>query len=167
MDEEVWAEIKHFPGYLISNYGRVWNKKRERVMSTSLNNFGHVKISLFDEYGVRRTFFVARFVGEAFVEVPERRCNRIMLKDGDFANVVSDNVEWRPKWFIWRYYQQLKTPQHAYFQNLPVVNMRQRKEYDSVVDAGISNGEMFEDIWRSCSTGDRIYPSRSIYKVLN
>lgn len=165
-EQEVWSEMRRFPGYLISNLGRVWNKKRERVMSPSLNNYGHLKISLYDAYGIRRTFFVATLVGEAFVKAPDRRCTHIMIKDGDQTNVAAWNLTWRPKGFVWRYYHQLRTPQHVYYQNLPVVDMTHAKEYDSVIEAGIVNGQMFEDIWRSTSTGDAIYPYHSVYRVI-
>lgn len=166
MDEEVWAEILGFPGYLVSNYGHIFNKRRERMMSTSLNNHGYVKISLYGEDGERHTQLVAPMVGEAFVERPDRRCRNIMALDGDLSNVVAWNLVWRPSGFVWRYYHQLRTPQPGYFQNLPVVDMTRAKQYDSIIEAGMVNGQMFEDIWRSTYSGDAIFPYHSVYRVI-
>lgn len=166
-EQEVWSEMRRFPGYLISNLGRVWNKKRERVMSPSLNNYGHLKISLYDAYGIRRTFFVATLVGEAFVEAPDRRCNRIMILNGVLASVSYWNLAWRPKWFVWQYYRQLRTSQHIFYKNLPVRDLTHAKEYESIIKAGMDQGLLYDDIWRSTSTGDVIYPNHSVFRVIN
>lgn len=167
MAEEQWADIRDFPDYEISNWGHVLNKRRQRLLSTSLNNHGHVKISLYAPNGYRYTVFVAKLVGEAFVEAPDRRCNRIMILNGVLASVSYWNLAWRPKWFVWQYYRQLRTSQHIFYKNLPVRDLTHAKEYESIIKAGMDQGLLYDDIWRSTSTGDVIYPNHSVFRVIN
>lgn len=166
MEEEVWAEISNFSGYAVSNYGRIFNKRRQRVMATSLNNHGYVKISLYGDDGIRHTILVAPLVGQAFVDAPDRRCVSIMALDGDLTNIVYWNLVWRPLGFVWKYYSQLRRPQSIYYQNLPVRDLTHAKEYDSIIQAGMAQGMLFDDIWRSTYTGDPIYPHHSVFKVI-
>lgn len=168
MVEEVWVRIPEFPDYEISNLGRVGNIRRGHIMQTSLTNFGHVKITLKSEYSdARFTRSVATLVAEAFVDKPESNqvCDHVIILDGDFSNIVVDNLAWRPKWFAWKYTHQLKTHQPIYYHNLIVHNKTIDRYYDSVVDAGMMEGMLFDDIWRSTYTAAKLFPYGYTFEI--
>ncbi len=167
MSEEVWRVIPEFPNYQISNFGRVWNIKLEHIMRTSLTNHGHVKITLKSEWSSERhTRSVAQMVAEAFVEAPNWRCDTIIILDGDFSNIVATNLAWRPRWFSWKYTRQLKTSIHKYYQNLPVHNITNDIYYESIVDVGITEGLLFDDIWRSTYTKAALFPQGFVFEIV-
>lgn len=167
MIEEEWKTIPDFPDYRISNLGRIYNTRRKHIMSLSVNNFGHIKITLKDSYtNERYTRSVAQMVAELFVDPPDHQCTHIILLDGDFLNVAAHNLAWRPQWYAWKYTRQLKTHQPIYYKNLHVRNVDLDVVYRNVVEAGISEGLLFEDIWRSTYTSEKIFPYRHSFKII-
>lgn len=163
-DEQIWAEIPEFPNYEVSNYGLIFNLKTKETMSVSATNHGHLKVSLVNETG-RHTRSVALLVASAFVAVPNPLCDQVILLDGDLRNVAADNLAWRPNWFSWRYTRQLREQGPRYYYTLPVLNVRTNVLYDSIYHAGIEDGLLFDDIWRSTYTGDSVYPTQGVFQV--
>jgi hypothetical protein len=163
---EEWLTLREFPRYQISSEGRIFNFVNNREMSVSINNFGHLKISLLDEDNVRRTKSVALLVAEAFVAKPNILCDRIIYLNGDFTDVRAINIAWRPRWFAWKYTHQLKVELPHYYLNLPVMNVRDNLEYENIFEAGVAEGLLFEHIWRSTYTGNPVYPNGSVWEVL-
>jgi len=165
--EEVWKPIPEFPRYQISNLGRVYNQERDIIMQTSHTNFGHVKITLRSEhYGIRYTRSVAQLVAEAFVEPPNIHCDQIVILDGNFDNLAFYNIMWRPRWFAWKYTRQLKMIQPMHYKNLPIVNVVTHDSYESVIDAGMTEGLLFNDIWRSTYAHSVVYPTGVGFEVI-
>lgn len=164
--EEQWQVIPEFPNYEISNLGTIYNRIKHQTMRTSMNNFGHMKITLTRWDKTRHTRSVAQLVAEAFVSPPTLLCDQIVMLDGDFSNVAAYNLAWRPNGFVWRYTRQLKTFQPTYYKNLPVINTVTGQEYDSIVDAGMQEGLLFQDIWRSTYTGEGIFPQGFAFEIL-
>lgn len=165
MDDEVWTTIEEFPEYEVSSLGRIFNRKRDLMMKTSQTNHGHIKITLKHESGERYTRSVAMLVAEAFVTAPNLLCNQLILLDGNLSNVKASNLAWRPAWFAWKYTRQLKEEQPLYFRNLRVANMTDNVEYSCIVDAGMFEGLLFADIWRSTYTGNRVFPTGSVFEI--
>lgn len=158
MDVELWEVIPQFPRYMVSNQGGIFDLGRDRYLTPSPNNHGHLRVGLWDEHMVRYTRTVAPFVARAFVKVPDRWCDRVVVLNGDLSNIAAVNLAWRPYGFAWEYTHQLKQQQPIQFHNLQVRNINTGKEYQSIVHAGVAEGRLFKDIWRSTFTRDRIYP---------
>lgn len=165
--EETWRVIPEFPNYEVSDLGNVFNIRFNKQMRISYNNYGHAKISLIDRFGNRFTRSVAQIVAEVFVEAPNPLCDQVVLLDGDFYNVSADNLVWRPRWFGWKYTRQLKIPQPIQFHNLPVLNTITDDRYSSIVAAGMVEGLLFEDIWRSTYTKASIFPHGYIFEIMH
>lgn len=164
--QEIWVPIPEFPDYEISNVGRIYSRRHDRMMSTSQNNHGHVKITLTSGLNDRHTRSVALLVAEAFVEAPDLLCDNVVVLDGDLSNVIAENLVWRPRGFAWKYTHQLKTDQPRHFHSLPVLSVEDGLEYDSIIDAGMKEGLLFDDIWRSTYSGSRVYPTKQIFEVI-
>lgn len=165
MIEEKWEQIIQFPSYSISNRGRIYNHRLERVMRTSHNNHGYMKIKMTDDRGRPFTRSVAQLVAEAFVEPPSPLCDTVVVLDGVLHHVDASNLCWRPRWFAWKYTHQLKETQPGHYYNLSVFNMETGEHFDSIIDAGMKDGLLFDDIWRSTYSGAEIFPFDYTFQV--
>ena len=164
---EIWKTIKEFPNYEVSNLGRIHNKNDGRLMSISHNNYGHSKITLASESDHHRyTRSVTQLVAQLFVEKPNDLCDTVVILDGDLFNIAAHNIAWRPRWFAWSYSRQLKTQQPLNYHNLPVVNTVTGDTYVSIVEAGIAEGLLFIDIWKSTYMNNSIFPHGHSFEII-
>lgn len=161
---EEWAEIEGFPRYMISTEGRIFNKATNRYLRSSANNYGHPKISLLTDTG-RHTRSVAFIVAKAFLRQPNIMCDRIIYLNGDLTDFRAENLAWRPRWFGWKYSRQLKLEQPAYYRNLSVVNMSTNIRYENIIEAGMSEGLLYEQIWHSTYTQMPVFPNGTVWVV--
>ncbi len=90
--KEEWKEIEDYPNYLISNYGRVFNSQRNRIVRGSLDRQGYIRVTLIqkNEYVSQA---VHRIVAFAFVEGYFEGAV-VRHKDGDESNNAAWNLEW-------------------------------------------------------------------------
>ena len=180
--EEEWRAILEFPNFSVSNLGRIYNNETETFLSGSPNNYGHLRVAFpteefeaqYDSDGrflkmrrVRATRSLAVLVAQAFVEAPSVICDHVILLDGNLSNVVAHNLAWRPSRFAWLYTHQLKEldSQPFYFKNLEVTNLQRNIAYESIVEAGMMEGLLFEDIWTSTYAGTRVFPYGHVFEV--
>ncbi len=167
MTEERWRTIPEFSNYLISDLGRVYNTKKDIFMRTSLTNHGHVKLTFKDDWSDDRyTRSIALLVAEAFVEPINFMCDSLIILDGNFLNVAATNIAWRPRHHAWKYSRQLKVHQPIYYKNLEVHNLVTDSYYDSIIEAGMIEGLLFEDIWRSTYTGAALFPQGFSFEIV-
>lgn len=96
--EEEWKDIPGYPGYKISNLGRVVSYKRYsdgREIKGAPDKDGYYHILLYNLLGVRHTFKIHRLVAKAFVYNPHPdRWNIVNHKDENITNNRADNLEW-------------------------------------------------------------------------
>ena len=166
IETEEWKVVREFPDYLISNMGNVYNQRFDRPVSTSLTNHGHVKVSFGDREGGRHTRSVGLLVAEVFVPKPHHRCDHIIPLDGNVQNVAAYNLAWRPRGFAWQYMRQLKIPQREEYSMFRVCNTDTDVEYSSIIEAGINEGLLFVDIWKSTYSRTPVYPTNAIFEPL-
>lgn len=166
VEAEQWKELSEFPNYEVNPLGEIYNRRTRSLMRINPTNHGHMKITLTAEDGSRYDRSVAMLVADAFVRPPNFMCDYLIVLDGDQANVRADNLAWRPRGFAWKYTRQLKLNQPLFYRNLQVLNTVSGVEYSCVVDAGMTEGLLFEDIWRSTHTGAFIFPTGSAFEVI-
>lgn len=167
MIQERWEVIPEFPSYQVSSFGRIYNTNQEIFMRISRTPFGHNKISLVSERtGQRSDRSVAKLVAEAFVEPYSSQCDSVIMLDGNRDNLHSDNLMWRPRWFAWQYARQLKKDHPIYFRNLAVRNVTTGQIYNNIIAAGMAEGLIFADIWKSTYTGDSLFPHGASFEVI-
>lgn len=175
--EEHWADIPNFARYQISSYGQVWNRVFERFMKPSIMTTGQLKVSLIDDQEVRRSLSVAVLVAQAFVDPPEPRCREVILLDGDLTNVAAYNLRWRTLRQAYLYARQMRTQPKVPWINLPIRNQVTGAVYKNVVECGITEGLLFDEIWKSTYKGvhDRemdnykgtpVYPYGHTYEII-
>lgn len=93
-------------------------------------------------------------------------CDQLIILDGNLSNVIFTNLAWRPRWFAWKYTRQLRVPQPLHYHNLAVCNLTTEFRYTSIVVAGIEDGLLFSDIWRSTYTRTPVYPQGYIFEII-
>lgn len=106
---ENWKEIERFPGYSVSDHGRVRSDKTGRILSLSENQYGLVHVGLMDG----RTQYhrsVPLLVAKAFLPRDKEPFDTPINLDGDRHNNHVENLMWRPRWFAIRYNQQFRYP---------------------------------------------------------
>lgn len=90
---EKWQEVKDFPGYEISNTGRVKSLKRNNpiILKYDINSNGYLRVHLSNKS--TKKVFVHKLVGEHFIENPD---NRMYLdhKDRVRINNNESNLRW-------------------------------------------------------------------------
>ena len=91
-DEEVWTEIEGFERYLISNYGRVWSKRGERVLKTWISNCGYELVGLTVNSKTTKVS-IHRLVAKHFIPNHNNK-EQVNHIDGNKINNKAQNLEW-------------------------------------------------------------------------
>ena len=90
---EIFKDIKGYPGYQISNFGRIWSNKSNRYLNPFLNNAGYRAINLIAINGKRKGELIHRLVALAFIDNPDKK-PEVNHKDRNKENNHVDNLEW-------------------------------------------------------------------------
>ena len=91
-DDETWVDIIDFPGYQVSNTGKVRNIKDLRILSQQLNKNGYYTVSLSKDLQ-SYTCLVHRLVAIAFLPNPNG-LPIVNHKDENTINPNLNNLEW-------------------------------------------------------------------------
>lgn len=89
---EEFRDLTDYPGYRISNHGRVWSNKLKRVLTPPLNQDGYPRVGIWKNQ-VCRKFFVHRLVALMFIPNPENKPT-VNHVDGNITNNHISNLEW-------------------------------------------------------------------------
>jgi hypothetical protein len=106
---EHWKLIRNFPGYSVSDYGRIRADKSGRILSLSENQFGLLQVGLMRD-GVQYHRSVPLLVAKAFLPETSPPFDTPINLDGNRHNNHVTNLVWRPRWFAIKYNQQFKIP---------------------------------------------------------
>ena len=90
---EVWAKVKGYEEiYAISNYGRIKNITKDRLLSPINNGVGYYRVEL-RRNNVGKKQYIHRMVAEAFLLNPHKKAE-VNHKDGNRSNNHVSNLEW-------------------------------------------------------------------------
>lgn len=68
--EEIWKSIDGTSGkYLISNKGRVWSNKSNKLLKQQNNGHGYLRVELYYTNGNRKKYLVHRLVADHFIPI--------------------------------------------------------------------------------------------------
>lgn len=91
--DEEFQNIQGFVHFKISNYGRIYNKRKDNELKSWTNNRNGYICSMLCENSVKKNVRVHILVAKAFIPNPDNKpfVNHI---DGDKTNNLSNNLEW-------------------------------------------------------------------------
>lgn len=106
--QEKWVQIKEFPNYCVSNYGRVRRISNNRILTRSPIQKGIMTVGLMFEGEIHRRS-VSLLVATTFISPPKYKYDvpTPIHLDGDRSNCRVDNLRWRPRWFAIHYHKQI------------------------------------------------------------
>lgn len=156
---EDWEELVWFPGYSISNCGRVRNDSTDRLMSLSLNQHGIVQVGLMRN-GRQYKRSVTVLVANAFLPKPSGldAFDTPIHLDGDRTNNDVHNMMWRPLWFAVRYHAQFGRSSHMRIVK-PIHDLATGKVYQNSFEAAITHGILEREIALSVINGTHVFPT--------
>lgn len=102
---ETWEPISEFPGYEVSNHGRIRNTKTGRIMALSFNQQGILTVGMM-YCGTQFRRSVPLLVAQTFVPGGTEVFDTPIHLDGDPENNRANNLAWRPRWFAVKYKRQ-------------------------------------------------------------
>lgn len=130
---ERWIEIAEFPGYSVSDHGRVRNDYSGRIMALLRNEARVIHVGLQrDSRQYKRS--LAKLVANVFL--PRNTLdhfNTPIHLDGNQENNHYTNLAWRPRQFADMYHRQ--------YNHWPLVGRPIRD---------VETGERFYDSWEAC-----------------
>jgi len=88
MQKEQWKQYANTQ-YLVSTQGNVWSNKTQKLLSTSDDNRGYLRVSIDGA-----TLKVHRLVALTFIENTDEAAITVNHKDGNKLNNCSENLEW-------------------------------------------------------------------------
>ena len=135
--KEIFKDIKNYEGlYQVSNLGRVYSIRNNKILKPKLNRCGYLSVNLKYK-GSHVTKSIHRLVAEAFIPNPND-FPQVNHKDEDKTNNCVDNLEWCSAKYNINYGTcRERTAQHF---RKPVLmfdlNNNFIKEFNSVAEAG-------------------------------
>lgn len=162
---EEWEPILGFPGYSISNLGRVRRDVSGRILHVKVNQYGIPYVGLMrDSEQWQRS--LALLVAKAFLPNPTDFFDTPINLDGDRFNCEVDNLMWRPRWFAVRYNQQFTqdAPQRA--QNTPIRAIETGEAFGSPMAAAQRYGLLEHDVLHSIRHHTVTWPNYIRFEVV-
>ena len=89
---ELWKDIDEFPGYMVSNLGRVRGKFGGRILKPGTNRGEYLQVVLRSN-GKSKTREIHRLVASAFLQNPEHKSD-VDHVDGIRTNNFVSNLRW-------------------------------------------------------------------------
>lgn len=159
-----WRPIVSFPGYSVSDTGRVRNDDTDRIMTLMRNQTGIVHVGLTkDRHQYKRA--VCRLVADAFLVPPRHETFDTPVNlDGDRLNNHVENLLWRPRHFATRYFAQFKLGPIQ-----PSYSVQERntgQQFETTWEAALTYGLIETDVRVASRLGSEVWPTYQMFRRL-
>jgi hypothetical protein len=164
---ENWQPIEDFPGYSVSDQGRVINDYVGNVLTIRRNQNGVCYVGL-SRKRVQHNKSLPLLVANAFLERPEvpfgDPFDGVIHLDGDQTNNTVENLCWRPKWFVRTYYNQFEDPKDGL--GWPVYDSVTETQYKDAWAAATACGILFNHLVESIFNGQPAWPTNQMFEYV-
>jgi hypothetical protein len=159
---EEWVPLLGYPGYSVSNLGRIRNDKRERVLTVVRTQTNYPFVGLVkDGQQVKRS--VSKLVIETFIPRPATPLFTTPIHfDGDLSNCRVDNLDWRPRWFALRHTRQFRVEQEEHPE--PVREIKTGEIFDNMWGAVFRYGLLYSDLFLAILNNTYVFPTMQTYE---
>lgn len=161
---EYWKEIENFPGYSVSDYGRVRTDRSGRILVLTENQFGLLQVGMMRD-GEQMHRSVPLLVAKAFIPEPVGPFDTPINLDGNRHNNHVDNLVWRPRWFAIRYNQQFR---YRYENSIlaPVEDLKTGEISENSFECAKRYGLLEHDLVLSILNRTYVWPTYQEFRVL-
>lgn len=157
--------IDEFPGYSVSNFGRVRNDNTDRIMTLTINQHGIVQVGLV-RGGMQFKRSVALLVARAFLDPPHPDTFDTPIHlDGDKFNNHIDNLMWRPRWFAIRYQRQFSSKRDIAIDR-PIREVHTKQRFKNSWEAATMFGLLDREILSSIVNRTYVWPTYQQFRVI-
>lgn len=161
---EYWLEIPSFPGYSVSDFGRVRNDVTDRLLALRVNQRGIVYAGL-SRGRLQHKRSVSVLVTSAFLPKPKLEAFDTPINlDGDRLNNHIDNLTLRPKWFAVKYFQQFYGDPRGF--KRPIEEINTKEYFKTSWEAAIKYGLLDHDILMSVVNCSHVWPTYQTFQVV-
>lgn len=161
---EKWKPIEHFPGYSVSNHGRIRTDRSGRILALSENQYGLLQVGLMRD-GEQRHRSVPLLVAKAFIQQPTGPFDTPINLNGDRHNNRVDNLAWRPRWFAIKYNKQFKYPYPNPIMR-PLVDVKTEEISENSTECALRYGLLEQDLVLSVLNKTYVWPTYQEFQVL-
>ena len=162
---EKWEAIWDYPGYMVSDHGRVRNDfydGRVKTLSTNQRGIVYVGLSLNGKH-VNRS--VSLLVANAFLDPPQYPTFDTPINlDGDRYNNYAANLLWRPRWFAYKYMQQFNRGIVGCL--VPIINVKTGESFTDSWEAALKYGLLDIEVTKSITNEEPVFPTGQIFGKL-
>lgn len=156
--QDQWSTITFYPNYVVSTEGAVVRlEPLRREMRPYILPDGSVGVKLSNWEG-QRQHLVRRLVAEAFVPRFNDLCDSVIHKDDNKLNCNASNLEWRPRWFAWKYSRQFREPRLEEWYQIAIMNETTGATFPNLIEAGIHDGCLWREMWNFVNTDEFVFP---------
>lgn len=160
--QERWVEIVEFPGYAISDHGRVMNKKRGNDITPTKNGHSYIMVGLMKN-GIQHKKSLPLLVAQEYLPAPEHEVFDTPIHlDGDKNNCHYTNLMWRPKWFARKYMKQF-TDGHTTYPR-PIEDVDTGQQYENSMAAAMTHGLLDVDIYMNMMQQIYVWPTHQTFR---
>jgi hypothetical protein len=160
--QEMWSEIRDFPGYSVSNLGRVSNTRFDRLVTPTMNSSKIVMVGMMRD-GKQCKRALAHLVAEAFVprDPKQETFDTVINLNGDGTNCQYDNLAWRPLWFAREYKKQFTANPEIF--TTPVQDTDTGMVFESSMHAAMAHGLLAIDVIHGAIDNVRVWPTGQLF----
>lgn len=163
INEERWSELFDFPGYSVSDHGRVLNVRTGFYIKASKKTHGYHMVGLMKN-AVQHKRSLPLLVARAFLPRPENPAFDTPIHlDGDRGNSHYNNLMWRPLWFARRYMRQFVDDHNTYA--YPIEDVETGELYKDSMHAASYNGLIDTEIRSAMLENTYVWPTGQIFRA--
>lgn len=156
MLQEEWLEIEEFPGYYISNYGKVRSDISDRTLKWSPIQYGIPTVGLMKD-GRQHRRSVPLLVARTFIPQPAEHYDTPIHLDGDRSNPRVDNLMWRPRWFAVCFHKErIKDPYPRWNRDIQIIDTGE--VFENPRQIAEKYGVLETDVHKSIMNGTSVFP---------
>lgn len=159
---ERWLEIPEFPGYSVSDHGRVRNDYTGRIMALARNQGGTIHVGMVRD-GRQYKRSLPKLVAEAFL--PRNTLDHFRTPihlDGNAENNHYTNLQWRPRHFADAFHRQFNRWPLI---GRPIQDIETGERYFDSHEACRRHGLLDKDVLRSVVDGVQVHPTFQIFAL--
>jgi hypothetical protein len=159
---EEWVPLLGYPGYSVSNLGKVRNDRIFRVL-TVYEAEGKRPFVKVTRDGQQLTRNLSKLVLSSFLPPPRPDFTTPIHFDGDIHNCSIGNLDWRPRWFALDHTTQFRRGDLPDYPD-PVIELRTEEVFENSWAATVRFGLLYLDLIKSIRLQTYVFPTMQQYR---